>query len=176
MIKFIWHKNPDYFSLSYIYYGAQFIAPPCIPVRDKEKAIIAEEALANKFHFIFEGSRYTYPQFLDGIDQFNFQFDDNTRRSKTLKEVAPGKQYIHPTGGLFVRVLKDDHGWAMFVVMKNRNLVNIDGSTHDLERSFIKEFCMFIHESWWYSAFDPSMILSPYFCNINGKKIHVNRT
>lgn len=113
----------------------KFVAPPMTTIRDKDKAVLFEDALLKR-DFVNDGIHITEPQFMDvvkGIDEF--QFSEN-RRIKKYKAI-PARQYVHRSGSLFVRLIRDEQGWLIAVAFENTTYIGRDAS---MRRTAIKKF------------------------------------
>ena len=90
----------------------QFKAPPTFCVRDDEKAKLLYTSLL-ELDFVNDGVFYTQTrqilQCIENGDEFDFG-----RRLSTA-----ARQYVHRSGTLFVRLIRDRHGWVVVVVIPN---------------------------------------------------------
>jgi len=118
-----------------------FLAPPCIPVRDKEKASMIEKKLTDFFGFVNDGIRFTSQTFLEGIH--NFDFGRGITRDRKRQEMVCARQYIHFTGCIFMRVLNDNNGWALFLLIENRKFSR-EKNLDSIAKIFFDEFNQFI--------------------------------
>jgi hypothetical protein len=90
----------------------QFKAPPTLCIRDEEKAKTLYDALL-ELDFVNDGVFYTQMRpVLECIDQGN-EFDFGRRLS------TAARQFVHRSGTLFIRLLRDRRGWVIIIVIPN---------------------------------------------------------
>lgn len=82
--------------------------------------MIAEQL--KKMDFVDDGIRFTYGHALDSIEN-SHEFDFPKYRNGKLKSI-PSRQYVHRSGALFVRKLRDRQGWAILVGIENYRHAN----------------------------------------------------
>lgn len=91
---------------------AQFKSPPTLCIRDEEKAKTLYSALL-ELDFVNDGVFYTQMrpvlECIDHGDEFDFG-----RRLSTA-----ARQFVHRSGTLFIRLLRDRRGWVIIVVIPN---------------------------------------------------------
>jgi hypothetical protein len=91
---------------------AQFKAPPTLCIRDEEKVKILYSALL-ELDFVNDGVFYTQMrpvlECIDHGDEFDFG-----RRLSTA-----ARQFVHRSGTLFIRLLRDRRGWVIIIVIPN---------------------------------------------------------
>lgn len=93
-----------------------FAVPTVLTLRDKGKVDeLTRQLMENEF--IDDGIRFTDSQVLDCIEQsedFNFP----RYRSGKIRSI-PSRQYVHKTGALFIRNIRDRQGWSILAAMEN---------------------------------------------------------
>ena len=102
-----------------------FLAPILIPVRDKETTNVVEESLPS-LGFISDGTimmDYNEIEEDGGFSDYVFPVSRFGRRLK-----FPANQYVHNTGTLFVRVLRDGNGCSVVIAYENRRYTSGDDS------------------------------------------------
>ncbi len=67
--------------------------------------------------FIDDGIRFTFGQVLDCIGK-SHEFDFPKYRNGRFKSI-PSRQYVHRSGALFIRNLRDRQGWSILVGIEN---------------------------------------------------------
>jgi len=115
-----------------------FVAPPFLTVRDAEKAKEAENSLMKDLDFI----RDSCHQGIDLCDLKEYSEGFDFEATKYSKKVS-GKQYVHISGGVFVRVIEDKKGWKGFFWVENRSLLdkeNLHCKVNDLFKKFQSYF------------------------------------
>lgn len=97
----------------------QFKAPPTFCVRDDEKAKLLYTSLLD-LDFVNDGVFYTQTkpilQCIENGDEYDFG-----RRLSTA-----ARQFVHRSGTLFVRLIRDRHGWVVVVVIPNGMYIQKD--------------------------------------------------
>eukprot|EP00934_Nitzschia_sp_Nitz4_P008548 Nitzschia sp. Nitz4//scaffold69_size99277//30083//34681//NITZ4_004627-RA/size99277-processed-gene-0.56-mRNA-1//1//CDS//3329556697//8538//frame0 len=93
-----------------------FVVPTLIAIPDKEKAEKLDMLLVD-MDFVDDGIRLTDSQFLDCVDDCH-SFDFPTYRSGRIRPI-PSLQFIHRSGTLFVRHIRDRQGWSVLAGMVN---------------------------------------------------------
>jgi len=95
----------------------QFAVPTILTMRNKETSDRMLEEL-RKMEFIYDGTRFTNPQILDGIEHGD-EFDFPRSNSGKVVRSIPSRQYVHRSGALFIRNIRDRQGWSLLVVIEN---------------------------------------------------------
>ena len=92
-----------------------FRPPPMINFRDESKAKHLDQLLLDN-DFVDDGIHMTKPNFLSCVDDdFKFRRNDHNE----IMAIA-GRQYVHrPTGAIFVRLMRDEQGWAIIAGLIN---------------------------------------------------------
>jgi len=97
----------------------QFKAPPTFCVRDEEKAKLLYTSLLD-LDFVNDGVFYTQTKpILECIENGN-EFDFGRRLS------TAARQFVHRSGVLFVRLIRDRRGWLVVVVIPNSHHIKKD--------------------------------------------------
>jgi hypothetical protein len=81
-----------------------------------------------------DGIYYTDPQVLECIDnggEFDFP---KLRHGKILR--MPSRQFVHRSGFLFVREIRDRQGWAILVGIENGRRQRETGFSETIKRLF----------------------------------------
>lgn len=120
----------DFFLSCHFYY--QFVVPPMICVRDAQTADLLDKALLDNM-FADDGIHFTdIMQVLSCVDSGE-EFDFPKYRSGKVRHV-PGRQFVHRSGTLFVRKIRDRQGWAIIVVIENSREASRDGFRETVQR------------------------------------------
>jgi len=113
------------------------VAPPMTPVRDKDKANYVEDSLVAR-GFVDDGIHMTEPNFTEVIERGNeFEFP-RFRMSRKHKKI-PARQYVHRSGAIFVRLIRDEQGWLIVVAFENTTFIGRDFSMRTIATSKFKE-------------------------------------
>jgi len=122
-------RVPNYSSLRLCFMNP-YVVPITIPVRDKSCVNSLEEALTNDFDFVSDGIHMADPnELVDCLDGFDFIV--NRWSMNKRKKFVPAKQYLHRTGTLFIRLLRDAQGKAIVIIYLNN--LHIAGDAQLLE-------------------------------------------
>mmetsp|Transcript_18393 Transcript_18393/g.42132 ORF Transcript_18393/g.42132 Transcript_18393/m.42132 type:complete len:304 (-) Transcript_18393:258-1169(-) len=126
---------PEYSALSDMHVLG-FTAPPFLPVHDIKKARAAENSLVDTFNFIRDSCHRGSD--LCDLMEYREGFEFRTAKSYAKNRVA-GRQYIHVSGGIFVRVVEDIKGRKGFFWVRNRSFLSDRKDLHsELEDLFQK--------------------------------------
>ena len=79
-----------------------------------------------QIEFIYDGIRFTNGQVLDRIER-SHEFDFPKYRNGKLRGI-PSRQYVHRSGALFIRNIRDRQGWSILVGIENHRQTNIDNN------------------------------------------------
>ena len=80
-------------------------------------------------NFVDDGIHMTEKNFLDCIDYSDeFRFGRRRRR-------IPARQFVHRSGTLFIRLIRDEQGWVVLAGIENRRLMERDGELVKTARS-----------------------------------------
>lgn len=116
------------------------------PVLNRRCVDAIEKALTNDFNFVYDGIHLSDPNEIDCLDRFKFTV--NKWSIKKRKAFVPARQYLHRTGTLFTRLLRDTRGSAIVIIYLNQRHIMGDvgllecarGVFHRIEH-FIEEVC-----------------------------------
>jgi hypothetical protein len=113
-----------------------FKAPTILTVRSKEKAALLDAALAD-IDFLHDGVFYTDTKAILECIEKGYQFSFGQRWGVP----ATGRQFVHRSGTLFVRILTDKKGLALLVVVGNyRYMQTSNKDDETLKRACQKAF------------------------------------
>lgn len=110
--------------------------PTFITIRDKKKAEAVEDALL-KLDFVYDGITITSPQFLECInnsDDYRFPH----YRSGRVKAI-PSPQFVHRSGALFIRKIKDRQGKVILVGIENHRHASDENMFRDRSLAVMKK-------------------------------------
>mmetsp|Transcript_54724 Transcript_54724/g.163590 ORF Transcript_54724/g.163590 Transcript_54724/m.163590 type:complete len:2342 (-) Transcript_54724:20-7045(-) len=125
-------------SISANVYLHPFIAPIIMPVRNKDNASVLERALVEQFGFIDDDNVMMDAKELDGFGDYTFPVSKFRRIRKF--SLFPTKQVVHNTGTVFVRVIRDEKGWGIFILHENRRYICGDNALLRKARDAISAF------------------------------------
>jgi hypothetical protein len=103
---------------------------------------VVECALTKKFGFVYDGCHMSDPNELDNLDGFDFMI--NKWSIKKRKKFVPANQYLHRSGTLFGRILRDSKGCAIFITYLNIRHVGSDVELRSLARNIFRDVEYFI--------------------------------
>ena len=83
-----------------------------------------EKALTDVFSFVYDGTHMSDPNEIDDLD--GFEFVVNKWSIKKKKKFVPARQYLHRSGTLFTRLLRDTKGSAIVIIYLNRRHISGD--------------------------------------------------
>ena len=86
--------------------------------------------------FVHDGTRFTDGQVLDRIERSD-EFDFPKYRNGKLKGI-PSRQYVHRSGALFIRNLRDRQGWSILVGIENHRQATIDNNRRSTALQLIR--------------------------------------
>ena len=103
-------------------------------MRDAQTADLLDTALVDNM-FADDGIHFTdIMQVLKCLDKNGEEFDFPKKyRSGKLRHV-PARQFVHRSGTLFVRKIRDRQGWAILVVIENSREASRDGFRETVQR------------------------------------------
>lgn len=137
-------RVPNYSSLRLCFLNP-YAVPITFPVRNKLLVNILEEALTKDFGFIYDGSHMADPNELqDCLDGFDFVV--NRWSMNKRKKFVPAKQYIHRSGTLFVRLLRDSQDKAISIIYLNNMHIAGDSQLLECARAIFNDIEHFITE------------------------------
>jgi hypothetical protein len=119
-----------------------FIVPLTLPIRIKSLVDVVESSLTEKFSFVYDGSHMSDPNELDGLDGFDFAI--NKWSIKKRKKFVPANQYLHRSGTLFIRLVRDSKGCCILIAYLNTRHVSGDDNLRSLARRIYREVEAFI--------------------------------
>lgn len=135
-------RVPNYSSLPLCLMNP-FAVPIIIPVRNKSCVNSLEKALTNDFDFIYDDSHMADPnELVDYLDGFDFIVNRWSMSKK--KKFVPAKQYLHRTGTLFIRLLRDAQGKAIVIIYLNNLHIAGDSQLLECARSIFIDIELFI--------------------------------
>jgi hypothetical protein len=70
-----------------------------------------------KMDFLDDGIRFTNGQIVDLIEK-SHEFDFPKYRNGKVRSI-PSRQYVHRSGAVFIRDLRDRQGWSILVGIEN---------------------------------------------------------
>jgi hypothetical protein len=114
------------------------------PVLDKSCVDAIEKALTNDFNFVYDGNHMSDPNEIDCLD--GFKFTVNKWSIKKRKALVPARQYLHRTGTLFTRLLRDTRGSAIVIIYLNQRHIAGDVSLLECAREVFHSIEHFIEE------------------------------
>jgi len=115
---------PGYSSLRSCFMNP-FAVPITTPVRNKTCVNTIETALTNIFNFVYDGDHESDPNEIDCLDGFDFEINKYSIKKK-IKKFVPARQYLHRTGTLFTRLLRDTRGRAIIIIYLNQRHIAKD--------------------------------------------------
>ena len=95
-----------------------FAVPITKPIRNKTCVDTIEKALTTDFNFVYDGNHMSDPNEIEDLDGFDFIV--NKWSIKKRKKFVPARQYLHRTGTLFMRLLRDTRGCAIVIIYLNQ--------------------------------------------------------
>jgi len=81
--------------------------------------------LTNIFNFVYDGDHESDPNEIDCLDGFDFEINKYSIKKK-IKKFVPARQYLHRTGTLFTRLLRDTRGSAIIIIYLNQRHIAKD--------------------------------------------------
>lgn len=103
---------------------------------------MVELSLTDKFGFVYDGSHMSDPNELDDLDGFDFAI--NKWSIKKRKKFVPACQYLHRSGTLFARILRDSKGCAIMITYLNTRHVAGDDELRNEARKIFRDVEAFI--------------------------------
>ena len=112
-------------------------APNLICIRDKQKASLLEDEL-KKIDFVDDGIHFTDPQMLECIENSQaFQFPKHRFTGKIKN--FPARQYVHRSGALFIRAIRDQQGWAILAGIENNRHANKENGFREMAKTLMQK-------------------------------------
>lgn len=118
------------------------MVPLTIPIRSNDVVDRLENALTNQFDFVYDGSHMSDPNELDNLDGFDFSV--NKWSIKKRKKFVPANQYLHRSGTLFGRILRDQKESAILIMYLNTRYVSGDDELRSTARRAFRDIEGFI--------------------------------
>jgi len=115
----------------------QFAVPIHFPVRNKDAVDKFEGYLVSEFAFVFDGEHLSDPNELDYLDGFDFIINKWSMKKK--KKFVKALQYVHRTGTLFARLLRDSNGYAIVIIYANQRHIAGDSQLLQIARSVFRQ-------------------------------------
>lgn len=113
------------------------MAPSFLCIRDKDDADLLDSAILAR-GFVDDGINPTEKTFLDCIHNADdFQF--GRRRGR-----VSGRQFVHRSGTLFLRLIRDDNGRVILVGIENRKLIGNDSAQREASRLAFRQIEDFV--------------------------------
>jgi hypothetical protein len=113
-------------------------------VLDRRCVDAIEKALTNDFNFVYDGNHMSDPNEIDFLD--GFEFSVNKWSIKKRKAFVPARQYLHRTGTLFTRLLRDKKGSAIVILYLNNRHIAGDVRLLDCAREVFHRIEHFIED------------------------------
>jgi len=127
---------PHYSSLISCFMNP-FAVPITTPIRNKNCVNTIENALTNIFNFVYDGDHESDPNDIDCLDGFDFEI--NKYSIKKMKKFVRARQYLHRTGTLFTRLLRDTRGSAIVIMYLNqRHTARDEQLLHNARTIFVR--------------------------------------
>lgn len=101
-----------------------------------------ETALTERFGFVFDGCHMSDPNELDDLDEFDFAV--NKWSIKRRKKFVPANQYLHRSGTIFGRFLRDQKSAAILIVYLNTRCVSGKDELRRIARRSFQDIQTFI--------------------------------
>lgn len=103
--------------------------PTLLVLRNKAQADTLDDEL-KKMDFVDDGIRFTNGRVLECIESGE-QFDFPKFRNGKVKAI-PSLQYVHRSGTLFIRHLRDRQGWSILAGFINSRHANLDNGLQNM--------------------------------------------
>lgn len=115
----------------------QLHAPTFLFVRNKDDADLIDEAILER-GFVDDGIHLTDKSFLECIDKA-----DDYKFVGRRKWVA-ARQFVHRSGTLFIRLIRDDNGHIILVGIENRLLTGKDSNKREISQAAFRRVEAFL--------------------------------
>lgn len=123
--------------------------PESITISTPETAQSVESSLVENFGFISDGKHRVHSADVEETFSVWFPQDRRGRRRST-----DAQQYLHRSGTLFVRILRDANHSTTFVFVENRPFVGCDHQLRDMVSRVFNDVQAFISERLMRGALD----------------------
>jgi hypothetical protein len=111
-------------------------APSFLCIRKKEDADLIDDVILER-GFVDDGIHLTEKTFLDCIDMADeYQFGRRRR--------VAARQFVHRSGTLFLRLLRDENGSVILVGIENRMLTGKDSRRREIARAAFRRVEAFV--------------------------------
>jgi hypothetical protein len=108
-----------------------------ICVRNKETADLLDDALKKK-DFVADGIHFTDSQVLECIENSEEYDFPKFRISGEIKNI-PARQYVHRSGALFIRNMRDRQGWAILAGIENYRNADKENDFREIAKKMMRE-------------------------------------
>lgn len=105
-------------------FPSKFAVPTFMTIRNTDKADQLRSRL-RAMDFVDDGIRFTDSQVLERIEN-SFEFDFPKFRNSGKVRSIPSRQYVHTSGTLFIRDIRDLKGWSILVGIENYRQATTD--------------------------------------------------
>lgn len=116
--------------------SSQFAVPTLICIKNKDRADLIDETL-KKIDFVADGIHLTDSEFLKCIDDPE-GFDFIKWKSGKVKTI-PARQYVHRSGALFIRLIRDQKGWGILAGIENHRHASKENGFRDIAKAKLRE-------------------------------------
>ena len=106
----------------------------CIREKKRDKGV---DRVVKDLDFVYDGVTITSPQFLECIDDSD-DFSFPRYRQGKIKSIA-SHQYVHRSGALFIRKMKDRYGKVILVGIENYRHASGENQFREITRNIVKE-------------------------------------
>lgn len=104
-----------------------------------------EIALTEKFGYVYDGSHFADPNEMDNLDGFDFAV--NKWSMKKRKKFVPANQYLHRSGTIFRRILRDQTEAAILISYLNTRYISGDEELRGIARRSYHEVENFVADA-----------------------------
>ena len=110
----------------------QLAAPSILCIRNKEDGDLLDKAILER-DFVDDGIHLTEKSFLECIDNADeYQFGRRRKR-------VGARQFVHRSGTLFFRLIRDENGRVILVGIENRRLTGSNNHQREISRSAFRQ-------------------------------------
>ena len=113
----------------------KFAVPTLLCLRDKDKAELLDESLKS-LDFVEDGIYMTDSQVLECIDDSEGYDFPKSRFNGKVKNI-PARQFVHRSGALFFRVIRDQQGWAILAGIENYRHASKENRFRDIAKQMV---------------------------------------
>lgn len=125
----------------FLFLSPKFAPPLFLSVRDEEKGKLLDNALIER-NFVDDGIHMTEPSFMkcvENIDEFKFPLS----RMGNPRNI-PARQYVHRSGSLFIRLLRDEKGLVILVGLENTKQIKTDKDIRNIAASVFQDVSAYV--------------------------------